>query len=91
VLENDPQPYAEQVQSIEILRSDGPLHVSTHGESCRIAGGQDQLQLFADNVTWLLNSGEENSHLHFEYFPGHLYIHESAEPLLLRITEEASA
>ena len=86
----NPQPYAELVQAIEISRGDGPLRISMRGKSCRVTGGHEPLQLLVDNVSWLLDSDERGPHLHFEYFPGHVYIHESSEPLILRVSEEES-
>jgi hypothetical protein len=64
------------------------LNISTTDQELVVSGARDKLDLFSDNIDWLVASRREGTlqkrdHLHVEFYPGHFFLSEDALPLLL--------
>jgi hypothetical protein len=84
---DDPAPYDRSLSSITVVRTSGPVVITCAAGSGElyIRGGSPQLDLLAANVQGFADDwdGDDMSHLHIDYFPGHDYLDESSEPLVL--------
>lgn len=83
----EPSPYDRSLSSITVVRTSGPVVITcaAGSDELYIRGGSPQLDLLAANVQGFAENwdGDNMSHLHIDYFPGHDYLDESSEPLVL--------
>ncbi|MCM4084586.1 Imm32 family immunity protein [Paractinoplanes hotanensis] len=83
----DPSPYDRSLSRIDIVGGSGPIVARCLPESdvLWIQGGRAQLGLLAEILRDFAVAGDVTSHLHIEYFPGHDYLDESADPLVVAL------
>lgn len=86
---DDPSPYGRSLSRINVVRTSGPIAMTcaAGSDELYIRGGSPQLDLLAANVRGYADDrdGDAMSHLHIDYFPGHDYLDESSEPLVLAL------
>ncbi|MEV6713167.1 hypothetical protein AB0M48_14145 [Lentzea sp. NPDC051208] len=88
---DDPSPYGRCLSRVDVLRTSGPIAVTcaAGSDELDIRGGAHQLALLAENVQRFADDaddGDAMSHLHIDHFPGHDYLDESSEPLVIAFT-----
>ncbi|MFB9356802.1 Imm32 family immunity protein [Actinoplanes nipponensis] len=83
----DPSPYGRSLSRVNVLLASGPIAVvcSVGSDELEIRGGLPQLNLFATNVRGFADDADAMSHLHIDYFPGHDYLDESSDPLVIAL------
>ncbi len=64
------------------------LRISEKNQNLVVSGAKENLDLFSDNIDWLLDSQKEGpprkrDHLHVEFYPGHFFLSEDALPVVL--------
>jgi hypothetical protein len=83
----DPSPYSRSLSRINVVRASGPVAMTcaTGSGELDIRGGHAQLDLLAANVQGFADGwdGDATSHVHIDYFPGHDYLDESSEPVVI--------
>jgi hypothetical protein len=85
---DDPSPYSRSLSGVNVVRASGPVVITcaAGSDEMEIRGGSSQLDLLAANVQGFADEGDAASHLHIDYFPGHDYLNESSEPLVIGLT-----
>ncbi|WP_459178198.1 Imm32 family immunity protein [Lentzea atacamensis] len=85
----EPSPHDRSLSSITVVLTSGPIAITCAAGSGElyIRGGSPQLDLLAANVQGFAEGwdGDDMSHLHIDYFPGHDCLDESSEPSVLGI------
>jgi hypothetical protein len=83
----NPSPYSRALSSIESRRTSGKVAIllPSDGETLEIQGGLEELELLASNIEDFAADGDRSAHLHVEYFPGHDYLSERSEPLVIAL------
>ncbi|GGU61318.1 Imm32 family immunity protein [Lentzea flava] len=84
---DDPAPYGRCLSRLNVVQASGPIAVvcAAGSDELTIRGGSAQLTLLAANVRGFANDGDATSHLHIDHFPGHDYLDESSEPLVVAL------
>jgi hypothetical protein len=81
----DPAPYSRMLSSLAVARTDGPVVIERREAVLHIRGGAAQLDVLAANIQdFAAEEGDAGSHLHIEYFPGHGYLDETSEALVVQ-------
>lgn len=85
---DDPSPYGRSLSRITVVQSSGPIAMTcaAGSDELDIRGGSPQLDLLAANVRGFADEADATSHLHIDHFPGHDYLDESSEPLVIGLT-----
>jgi hypothetical protein len=83
----DPSPYSRALASVEMRRTSGKATVRyvSNQEALEIQGGRKELELLASNIGDFAVAGDLSAHLHIEYFPGHDYLAEDSEALVIAL------
>src|SRR5215217_7189566 len=89
----DPTPYDGVLSRLSVkIRSEQPLYIGRTGTTLRIEGSQRTLETFASNLESLARQGSEQHpmgtarvHLHLDYYPGHYFLDESSEPIVIAV------
>ena len=78
-----------KVSSVSVLFESGPIAIRMKDDSVVIQGEERRLSLLGENIAFLANqppsSDRLKPHLHIEFIPGHLYLDEESEPLVLTL------
>jgi len=74
-------PYDEAVSDIRINSASGHLQIIHLPSTLRLLGDSPSLRLLAENLEAI--TGGSSPHLHVEYYPGHFFIAEGSEPLIV--------
>jgi hypothetical protein len=82
-----PSPYDRSLFRMVIRSGSGKVVVSLmdDGQSLLVCGGDEFMAVLADNIGGFAEDGVRGEHAHIEYFPGHYYLAEEAEPLVLAL------
>lgn len=82
---DDPSPYGRCLSRVNVGQASGPVAVicAADSDELDIRGGSPELTLLAANLRGFADDGDAMSHLHIDYFPGHDYLDESSEPLVI--------
>jgi hypothetical protein len=82
---DDPAPYTDSLRLIEITRDVGQVDMEVSGPAAplRLHGGPQQLSMLGDVVEQFALEGDPSSHLHVEGFPGHEFLAESLQGLVI--------
>lgn len=85
----DPFPYDRKLSRVRIAPASGPavIQCSSDSDVLYIRGGGAQFELLAVNLEGFADEGDALSHLHLDYFPGHDYLDESSEPLVIALAD----
>ncbi|MEU8817501.1 hypothetical protein [Actinoplanes sp. NPDC048796] len=85
----DPAPYDRTLARITVEQTSGPALIGcfTSPDVLDIRGGHEQLGLIADEVRGVAEDGDPRSHLHIDHYPGHGYLDESSEPLVVTLRQ----
>lgn len=86
----DPAPYGRALSLLVSRRTSGgvTMSVAPEGTSIEIQGGVEELAILASNIEGFASEGDPAIHLHIEYFPGHVYLSEGSEPLVVTLQSE---
>ena len=89
----DPSPYDFMLKRLEVTLTSGAIVIRCLTDSgvLQIRGGAAQFELLALNVQDYADEGDSMSHLHIDYFPGHDYLAESSESLVIALLADASS
>ena len=75
--------------SVSISLGSGPIEIRLESSNVLIRGEQSKLSLLGENIAFLANQKTSRErlkpHLHIEYVPGHAYLEEASEPLVLTL------
>lgn len=75
--------------SVLIFFEAGPIVIRLQETNVVIRGAERKLSLLGENIAFLANQkpseGRLKPHLHVEYIPGHAYLDETSEPLVLTL------
>ena len=87
---SDPSPYSRSLEIIEFCRRSGKVCISLVQDksSLMIKGDTESLDVFADNIDEFASKADSGTHLHIEYYPGHYYLAEGSESLVITITDD---
>jgi hypothetical protein len=80
-----PFPHSGYLKSLQIDVSEGKVQI-WRDENCIYATGSvEMIAILAKNIAFLATQKNDRSsvHSHIEYFPGHFYLTEGSEPLVL--------
>lgn len=80
-----PLPYAGYLRFLRFDLNEGNVHIRLEGDCMLVGGSVEKIGIFAGNIASLA-SQETNgipAHSHIEYHPGHFYLVEGSEPLVL--------
>ena len=76
---------------ITVTRSSGPLAMTHDGPHAVLAGSKASLEHFAQTLRFVATGPQTPSpvgyHAHVEYFPGHLWIAESSDPVIITLED----
>jgi|SRR5579875_2834081 len=80
-----PSPYSGYLRLLQIEVGEGNVHVLRDHDRVYIAGSVEKIEILAKNIAGLAlqKSSHSSEHSHIEYFPGHFYLTEGSEPLVL--------
>jgi hypothetical protein len=80
-----PSPYSGYLRSLQIDVSEGNVHIWRDDLCICIIGSEEKMGILASNIASLATqkSNYSSEHSHVEYYPGHFYLAEGAEPLVL--------
>jgi hypothetical protein len=77
---------------LQITPSTGPVRVTTAEGGLQISGAADKLNVLADNLLFLSKQvvvyEKLKPHLHLEYVPGHQFLDEESEPIIVTLDDE---
>jgi len=78
-------PYTGYLRSLEIKVGEGNVHILRDDDRVHIAGSVEKMGILAKNIASLASqeSNHSSEHSHIEYYPGHFYLAEESEPLVL--------
>lgn len=84
---DDPSPYGRCLPRINVVRASGPVTATCAVGSGEldIRGGSPQLALLAEIVQGFADDADATDHLHIDHFPGHDYLGESSDPLVIAL------
>jgi hypothetical protein len=87
---SDPSPYSRSLETIEFCRRSGKVCISlVHDKSSLILKGDtESLDVFADNIDEFASEADFGTHLHIEHYPGHYYLEEGSESLVIAIADD---
>jgi hypothetical protein len=75
--------------SVLVFFEAGPIVVRLQGTNVIMRGAERKLSLLGENIAFLANQQPSRDqlkpHLHIEYIPGHAYLDETSEPLVLTL------
>ena len=82
-----PSPYDRSLSRVVIRSGSGKVVVTlmNDGQSLLVCGGDEFMEVLAANIDGFAEDGIRGEHAHIEYFPGHYYLAEEAEPLVLAL------
>jgi hypothetical protein len=82
---DDPAPYTDSLRLIELTRGVGQvaMDVSVPTSLLRLRGGPLQLSMLGDVVEGFALEEDRSSHLHVEGFPGHEFLAEGLQGLVI--------
>ncbi|WP_425564566.1 Imm32 family immunity protein [Planotetraspora silvatica] len=81
-----PFPYSRSLSGLEFREtSEDVVCIAADGPSLKIHGGRMALDLLAENIEGFASEADHSDHLHIEYFPGHDYLSQDSEPLVIAI------
>jgi len=80
-----PSPYSGYLRSLQIDVCEGNVRISRDDDCIYVAGSAGKLAILASNMASLASqkSSFSSEHSHIEYYPGHFYLTEGSEPLVL--------
>lgn len=81
----DPRPYDELLRWIIVTVSDGLVVIRKDAETLRIEGAREYIANLGQHIESLLRDTQLPSHTHIEYYPGHFYLREDAEALVVGV------
>ncbi|WP_319988328.1 Imm32 family immunity protein [Lentzea kristufekii] len=86
----DPSPYGRCLSRVNVLRTSGPIAVTcaAGSDELDVRGGSAQLALLAEIVRGFAEDADDAdamAHLHIDHFPGHDYLDECSEPLVIAL------
>jgi len=88
----DPTPYDSVLSRISVKTGgEQPLYIARTGATLRIEGSRRTVEIFASNLESLVRQASERAngsvraHLHVEYYPGHYFLDERSEPLVIAV------
>jgi len=88
----DPTPYDGVLTLLSAkIGGEQPLYIGRTGSTLRIEGSQETVELFASNLESLARQGAEHPmgsekvHMHVEYYPGHYFLDERSEPVVIAV------
>jgi len=90
-------PYDGLLRELVVEPADGQIMVTRIGDSLRIEGSREKLHVLAENVEALVNScrgdaetetSASSRHMHFEYYPDHVYLRQGSQPLVVSVKLE---
>jgi len=78
-------PYSGYLRSLQIEIGEGSVQILRDHDRLYIKGTPEKIEILAENIASLASQKSSYSveHLHIEYFPGHFYLTEGSEPLVL--------
>jgi len=78
-------PYSGYLRSMEIETGEGNVRIQRDDDRICIAGSKEKMRILAKNIASLASQKSDHSseHSHIEYFPGHFYLAEGSEPLVV--------
>ncbi|WP_326565358.1 hypothetical protein VSH64_26285 [Amycolatopsis rhabdoformis] len=79
----NPEPYDSSLSRIDFRVTSGKITMSTTGETLKIQGAQEFFAVLADHIESFGAEADLDSHIHIDYFPGHDYLTEGSESLVL--------
>jgi hypothetical protein len=56
-----------------------------------IKGDPESLGILADNIDDFASEADSGTHLHVEYYPGHYYLAEGSESLVISIARDSQS
>ncbi|MEV6969027.1 hypothetical protein AB0M47_28315 [Hamadaea sp. NPDC051192] len=80
----DPAPSDRALSTVTITLTGQAVRVSVEGDTLRLDGGAESLELLADNVQGVADAGDSDYHLHIEH-PGHEYVAPTSLPLVVAL------
>ncbi|MFF4594457.1 hypothetical protein [Amycolatopsis sp. NPDC001319] len=85
----DPRPYDRSLSRIEFRPASGKVHISSleDGESMEIRGGLEFLAFLAEVIEGFALEADQDDHLHVDYFPGHYYLVEESDSLVIEFDD----
>ncbi len=88
----DPTPYDGVLTRVSVkIGGEQPLYIGRTGATLRIEGSQRTVAIFASNLESLVRQGSEHPigsarvHTHVEYYPGHYFLDERSEPIVITV------
>lgn len=83
----DPAPYSKALSTLETRQTSGKvlISVSSDRETLKIQGGRNAMEMLASTVEEFAAEGDGAAHLHVEYLPGHEYLSQESEPLVIAL------
>lgn len=83
----DASPYTRSLAMLESTLTSGSeaISMSSEGDTLEIRGGAAALALLAENIEGFAAEGDETAHLHIDYFPGHEYLSQNSNSLVIAL------
>jgi hypothetical protein len=88
----DPTPYDGVLTRLSVkIEVEQQLYIGRTGATLRIEGSQRTVAIFASNLESLVRQGSEQPidstrvHMHVEYCPGHCFLDEHSEPIVITV------
>jgi hypothetical protein len=88
----DPAPYDGVLTRLRVkVRGERPLYIGRTGSTLDIEGSRRTVEIFANNLKRLVRQGSEHptgssgAHTHVEYYPGHYFLDEQSEPMVITV------
>ena len=80
-----PFPYAGYLRFLRIDLKEGNVHIRREGDCMLVGGSVEKMGILASNIASLAvqETNGTSAHSHIEYHPGHFYLVEGSEPLVL--------
>jgi hypothetical protein len=86
----DPTPYDGVLSRISVkIGGEQPLYIGRTDDTLRIEGSQKAVEIFASDLESLARQGAQRTmgsprvHMHVEYYPGHYFLDERSEPIVI--------
>ncbi|MFB7781812.1 hypothetical protein ACFC1D_03710 [Streptomyces vinaceus] len=87
----DPAPYSRSLSRVTFGQAEtaAVIAVLADGETLEVRGGPEALAVLATNIEGFAQESDPSDHLHLEY-PGHAYLSEESDPLVLAFDREST-
>jgi hypothetical protein len=81
-----PTPYTGYIHSIVVAESEGKVRIRRTGDTLYVEGNRKSRLMLAQNIEAL----ELTEHAHLDHFPGHPFLDELSQPIVVECDEQGA-